>query len=575
MIAALSLTGSARGSRARFGDPPNRPGIGNRKSSMPRPVRSEGNRTNAASRRVEHAGGVCSPDRRFGLRLARCVIYVVLGLILDDRERRCVLAGTVEFAVLDKSTGELTPARVHLKDSAGKPVRADVFPFFRDHFVCPGNVRLNLPADRYSFEVERGPEYRLQSGSFIADQTTNKTVLVELERIADMAAEGWWCGDLHVHRPVKDIELLMQAEDLHIAPVITWWNDQNQWTNQPRQANPLVRFDKNRFYQVLGGEDEREGGALLYFNLKEPLSIGGSSREYPSPMKFLAEARRHESAWVDIEKPFWWDAPTWLASGQCDSIGLANNHMCRDQMYESEAWGKSRDPQRLPPPRGNGFWTQEIYYHILNCGLRIPPSAGSASGVLPNPVGYNRVYVHCGNRLTWEKWWEGLRAGRSFVSNGPLLRCAANGNLPGHVFKAPEGKTLRLKIDAKLTSRDPITAVEIIRNGQVERTVPFDEWEKTASLGELKFNESGWFLVRAIADNPKTFRFASTAPFYVEIGGDKRRISKASAQFFLDWVRERVQRVKLADPVEREEVLSHHRAAEIIWREKVAQANAE
>ena len=43
---------------------------------------------------------------------------------------------------------------------------------------------------------------------------------------------------------------------------------------------------------------------------------------------------------------------------------------------------------------GVGYWVQEIYYHLLNCGLRVAPSAGSASGVLPNPVGYNRVYVH-------------------------------------------------------------------------------------------------------------------------------------------------------------------------------------
>ena len=46
------------------------------------------------------------------------------------------------------------------------------------------------------------------------------------------------------------------------------------------------------------------------------------------------------------------------------------------------------------PGRGtqwDGYWTQDIYYALLNCGLRIPPSAGSASGVLPNPVGYNRV----------------------------------------------------------------------------------------------------------------------------------------------------------------------------------------
>ena len=89
--------------------------------------------------------------------------------------------------------------------------------------------------------------------------------------------------------------------------------------------------------------------------------------------------------------------------------------MLRDGMYENEAWGRPRDAQRLPPPRGNGFYTQEIYYQILNAGLRLPPSAGSASGVLQNPVGYNRVYVQASRPLTWKKWWDGLRAGRCFT----------------------------------------------------------------------------------------------------------------------------------------------------------------
>ena len=133
---------------------------------------------------------------------------------------------------------------------------------------------------------------------------------------------------------------------------------------------------------------------------------------------------------MDIEKPYWWDVPVWLPHG-VDSAGLACNHMLRDGMYESEAWGRPRDTQRLPPPRGNGFYTQELYYHILNTGLRVPPSAGSASGVMQNPVGYNRVYVHLDGPLTWTKWWEGLRAGHSFVSNGPLLRARANGQWPG------------------------------------------------------------------------------------------------------------------------------------------------
>ena len=91
----------------------------------------------------------------------------------------------------------------------------------------------------------------------------------------------------------------------------------------------------------------------------------------------------------------------------------------------------------------------------------------------------------------------------------------------------------------------------------------------------MTFRESGWFLVRAIADVPHTFRFASTGPFYVEIGAVPRRISKVSAQFFLEWVRERIDRLNLDDPEQRAEVLKPHRAAEKFWQEKVAQANAD
>src|SRR5688572_32782092 len=123
-------------------------------------------------------------------------------------------------------------------------------------------------------------------------------------------------------------------------------------------------------------------------------------------------------------------------------MGLANNHEHRDGMLDAEAWGKPRDKAKFASPLGNGKWSQHIYYHLLNCGLRIPPSAGSASGVLANPVGYNRVYVHCAGELTWEKWWHGLRSGKVIVTNGPMLRARVNQQLPGHEFTASAGKTI-------------------------------------------------------------------------------------------------------------------------------------
>jgi hypothetical protein len=212
---------------------------------------------------------------------------------------------------------------------------------------------------------------------------------------------------------------------------------------------------------------------------------------------------------------------------------------------------------------------------LLNCGLRIPPSAGSASGVLPNPVGYNRVYVHVGKELTWDKWWGGLRAGRSFVTNGPLLLVAANGELPGQVFTAGPRQAVEVELKGELTTRDTIRFLEIIKDGEVERRVSVEDFARTGSLGTLTFRTSGWFLVRAVAENPRTFRFASTAPYYVEVGDAKRRVSKSAAKFFLEWVKERADRVKLDDAQQRVEVLKHHTAAEKFWKELLERSNAE
>ncbi|HEV3163863.1 MAG TPA: CehA/McbA family metallohydrolase, partial [Isosphaeraceae bacterium] len=444
------------------------------------------------------------------------------------------------------------PCRIHLEDGEGKAVQPKTGPFWHDHFDCDGRAELDLQPGKYTYEVEHGPELPAATGQFTLAEGEMKTVPVHLTRLVHMANEGWYSGDLHIHRPVDEIALLMRAEDIHIAPVITWWNERNEWKDKPPPTERLLKVDGNRFACLMAGEDEREGGALLYFHLKEPLPITGANREYPSPLAFVALARKQKGAWIDAEKPFWYDLPVWLASGEIDSIGIANNHMTRDRMFPGEAWGRPRDAQRLPEPLGNGYWSQEIYYHVLNCGLRIPPSAGSASGVLPNPVGYNRVYVHLDSPLAYDAWWQGLRAGCSFVTNGPLLRFRANGEWPGHVFSSDAARPMTLSLKAQLTSREPIRVIEVIQNGHVVRTVSAREWTEKGTLGSVRFDSSGWLLVRVLANNPKTFRFASTAPFFVEIGSTKRRISRSSARFFLDWVRERIGGIKLDDPAERQ-----------------------
>ncbi len=504
----------------------------------------------------------------------RIAWLLVLGLATAGRaaDERC------ELHINAEEDGEAVPCRVHLTDPAGKPVAAPRLPFWKDHFCCAGSVTLSLPPGPYRYEIERGPEYQRLAGAFILKPGRDHTLHAPLRRIADLKRRGWYSGDLHVHRPVADVELLMRAEDLHVAPVITWWNARNDWSGRDRPKEVLRRFDGDRFYHVMAGEDERGGGALLFFHLDEPLPFGKTAHEAPSALAFAQAARkRNPRAWVDIEKPFWWDVPVWLASGLVDSVGLAHNHMHRRGVYPGEAWGRPRDERRFPAPQGNGWWTQEIYYHVLNCGPRLPPTAGSASGVLPNPVGHNRVYVHVDGDFTHDKWWDGLRKGNSFVTNGPLLLCRADGHLPGHVFRTEEGKPLALRLDLWLAGNDHVRHVELVHNGrvvqrlEVEGTAP---WRQPASL---TVRESGWFLARAVADNKETFRFASTAPFYVEVGKDGRRVSRKSVRFFQDWVAERTPSVEkaLASAPGRDAVLETHRRAAKYWNDLADKANAD
>ena len=479
-----------------------------------------------------------------------------------------VLHPGVHAATLNISTtlqGKSTPlpCRVHLENCAGETILPDMYPNFKTHFTCEGTATLSLPPGAYTYAIEKGPEFTRSSGMVTIKADAPVTVAATLERITNMAAEGWWSGDLHVHRPPEHIELLMHAEDLHIAPVITWWNKKNLWQDKPLPADPLVRFDENRYYHLMAGEDERDGGAFNFFGLDSPVDITAGERFYPCQVHYIPEARRR-GAWVELEKPYWWDGPIGIGLGFVDSIGIANNHMWRHGMLDNEAWGRPRLHETSPAAHANGTWTQEIYYHVLNAGLRIPPSAGSASGVIPNPIGYNRVYVQLDGPLDYDAWWEGLRDGRSFVTNGPLLRVKANGELPGHVFKTENSAPLSITLTGILDSNDSVSTIQIVKNGRVIQEVPTAQFTDNAVAKTITFAESGWFLVRAIADVDHTFRFASTAPYYVEIGDTPRIVRRESVAFFLDWIDERNARIDMPEE-QRRDIMEHHDKARAFW----------
>ncbi len=483
--------------------------------------------------------------------------------------------GDVEIRVVDSATGELIACRMHLKDQSGKVVKVPQTIYWNDHFVVPGKVRLSLKPGNYTFEMERGPEYKLRSGNFIIERNADDSKTVEMVRFVDMASEGWYSGDLHVHRPTEDLPLLMAAEDLYVAPVITWSNKTSQWAKQPLPEQPLVAVQDERFFHLLGGEDRRAGGPLLFFNLPKPLDLATATAEVPSGAQFLKDAKAAgDTVHVDAPLPFAWDLPMWIATGQVDSIGVIHHGLQRDGMQPIGNTGKPFDKFLYPNPDAMGRWSLDIYYHLLNCGLRIPPSAGSGTGLTPNPLGYDRVYVHCGKDFSYENWFAGLKAGRVVITNGPLIRPLVNGEPPGHVFTAEEGEKVELALSLNLSLREKVEYLELVRDGKVFQEIRLDQFAAAnGKLPPITFDKSGWLLVRAVTNNRQTMRYAMSAPWYVEIGY-KRRVDKASAQFFYDWLYERARQLQIEDPTERDAVLQFHRAARDFWQKKLDEAES-
>jgi hypothetical protein len=191
----------------------------------------------------------------------------------------------------------------------------------------------------------------------------------------------------------------------------------------------------------------------------------------------------------------------------------------------------------------NHLITSEVWYRLLNCGFRVPAGAGSDAfpnfAMLRGPVGLARVYVKSGPVLDHDRFLAGLKQGRTFVTNGPLLTFTVGGQEPGEeVQLAAPG---RVVARVSLRSNVPVDHLEIIRNGQVVASIPL-RGDRTAAdtTVHVPVPHSGWLVLRAYGDGPREpvldlYPFASTSPVYVTVAGAPVR-SRADAEFFVRWI---------------------------------------
>lgn len=78
---------------------------------------------------------------------------------------------------------------------------------------------------------------------------------------------------MHVHRPIKEMPLLLEAEDLNLGIVFTMWNRQNVWQDTALPSDWIRETGEHRWMTVTNAEDERGGGAWMLHGLRTALGL--------------------------------------------------------------------------------------------------------------------------------------------------------------------------------------------------------------------------------------------------------------------------------------------------------------
>jgi hypothetical protein len=188
--------------------------------------------------------------------------------------------------------------------------------------------------------------------------------------------------------------------------------------------------------------------------------------------------------------------------------------------------------------------TANVWYRLLNCGFHLPTAAGTDAmanyASMRGPVGLNRVYVKVPNGpLNIGTWLDGLKRGRTFATNGPLLGFSLGGKQVGDELRLPAGEN-KVKVSAWLRSLVPIDHLQVICNGDVVRELKDNSGGIADAEATVSISRSGWCLLRAWSEKSEypildLYPYATTSPIYVTVEGSKPA-RNGDAAYFVAWI---------------------------------------
>ena len=504
--------------------------------------------------------------RRCWLRssLIFCVVFLTQCVPLSTD---CLAQATMTIDFVDEKTGEPIPCRVELRDAKGKPQKGKGALYHTPWTIVENQLIYRGRVGDYTFDVHHGPEYAGGGGGFTLDKDGEGGDVVRLPRHANMANENYFAADRLTFIPAASMPKWLPAEGLQSATVCTTAPSDTAKDSAKERLPDGHWFSQDSYY------DGRPGSGLVFHHWSPPAAVPDA---LPST-KLLVLAKQKTETRAEITRLWARDTPQWLASGRIDAIQILSEHTTRDGKSSIKVSDMFHpEPAQFKGPRGTGRLVENLYWQVLETGLQIPPSAGSAVGRSSSPLGYNRVYVNLpGTLRNQDLFEEGLYTGRSFVTNGPLLRAKVNDEHPGATLKAVGGNKLGLNVALELTVADPVEYVDVVFNGEALYHARLDEYAKAGGkIPLLEVERSGWLVVRVVTSREETYRLATTAPFYIQFDGQSR-ISKAACQMFLDWLETSNSEQKKSDPGGAAAAETYYSAAKKYWQGRVENSNAE
>ena len=215
-------------------------------------------------------------------------------------------------------------------------------------------------------------------------------------------------------------------------------------------------------------------------------------------------------------------------------------------------------------------WTDpeyDIYYKMLDAGIKLPASTGS-DWFVSNP---NRVYAYTGGEFSYDDWLDALRQGRTFITNGPALSLTVADRMPGDEIETSPG--VALPVTATWQSHYPIHRVEVLYNGKVVAVESHPHGSKRGGITtDISVVADGWVAARLWSDARDSFAqpvFAHTSPVYLAAGKASREKQDAGAWFdnrietSMEWVR---KKGKFYTDQQRREVLDLFRQGQEVYR---------